>query len=127
MADPLDVECQDRAGRGTQRLVRAARFLRPERLEDFDANPSVTPEIIGSLQGSAWGRPLVLIGDSGTGTSHLLIGAGTATTEAGHGVRYTTTAALVNELAEAAAGRHLSSTTARHTRVDLLCLDEFGR
>jgi DNA replication protein DnaC len=68
----------------------------------------------------------VLIGGSGTGKSHLLIGVGTAMTEAGLSVRYTTTAALVNELAEAAAGRHLSSTLARYTKVDLLCLDEFG-
>jgi DNA replication protein DnaC len=43
-----------------------------------------------------------LIGDSGTGKSHLLIGIGTAIAEAGLKVRYTTTANLVNELAEAA-------------------------
>jgi DNA replication protein DnaC len=63
------------------------------------------------------GQPLCLIGDSGTGKSHLLIGIGTAMAEAGLRVRYTTTVNLVNELAEA---------IARYGRVDLLCLDEFG-
>ncbi|MFE5587202.1 ATP-binding protein [Kitasatospora sp. NPDC056531] len=68
----------------------------------------------------------MLIGDSGTGKSHLLIGIGTAIAEAGLTVRYTTTAALVNELAEAEAAKRLSSVIARYSKVDLLCLDEFG-
>ncbi|MER6394285.1 ATP-binding protein [Streptomyces sp. NPDC001523] len=67
-----------------------------------------------------------MIGDSGTGKSHLLIGVGTAIAEAGLSVRYTSTSALVNELAEAEAGRRLSSVIARYSKVDLLCLDEFG-
>ena len=72
------------------------------------------------------GLPLCQIGDCGTGKSHLLIGIGTEIAEAGLKVRYTTTAALVNELAEAASEQQLSRTIARYGRVDLLCLDEFG-
>jgi DNA replication protein DnaC len=127
----LHVERDDRDVRRQQRLVRSARFPRPKRLEDFDyaMNPHVPPEIIGDLKSPSWvkdGRPLVLIGDSGTGKSHLLIGVGTAIAEAGLSVRYTTTSALVNELAEADAARRLSSVIARYSKVDLLCLDEFG-
>jgi DNA replication protein DnaC len=72
------------------------------------------------------GNPVVLLGDSGTGKSHLLIGTGMAAAEAGRRVRYTTAAALVNELAEAADDRVLSRVIARYGRVDLLCLDELG-
>jgi hypothetical protein len=61
----------------------------------------VSPEVVGMLATDmSWvqqGRPLVMIGDSGTGKSHLLIGIGTAVADAGLAVRYTTTAALVNE------------------------------
>jgi DNA replication protein DnaC len=67
-----------------------------------------------------------LLGDSGTGKSHLLIGMGVAACEAGRRVRYVTTAALVNELVEAAGERVLSRTVARYGRYDLLCLDELG-
>ncbi|MEU0940469.1 ATP-binding protein [Embleya sp. NPDC005971] len=79
---------------------------------DFDRNPNVLPETVGDLKSTSWvrdDRPLVLIGDSGTAESHLLIGVGTAIAEAGLSVRYTTTSALVNELAEADAARPLSS------------------
>ena len=48
------------------------------------------------------GEPVVLLGDSGTGKSHLLIGLGLAACEQGRRVRYVTTAQLVNELVEAA-------------------------
>jgi hypothetical protein len=41
-------------------------------------------------------------------------------------VRYTTTANLVNELAETADEKKLGRTLALYVRVDLLCLDEFG-
>ncbi|WPB96121.1 IS21-like element helper ATPase IstB [Streptomyces malaysiensis] len=131
LADLLQTECADRDVRRKQRMVRAAKFPRPKRLEDFDyeKNPNVLPEVVGSLRSGSWvraGRPLVLIGDSGTGKSHLLIGVGTAVAELGMSVRYTTTAALVNELAEAEAGKRLTGVIARYTKVDLLCLDEFG-
>ncbi|MFD0566715.1 IS21-like element helper ATPase IstB [Kitasatospora saccharophila] len=131
LLDMLQAELTDRDLRRQQRLLRLARFPRPKRLEDFDfsKNPNVTPEVVADLKSPTWvreGRPLVLIGDSGTGKSHLLIGIGTAIAETGLSVRYTTTSALVNELAEADANRRLSSVIARYSKIDLLCLDEFG-
>ncbi|MGW1659401.1 ATP-binding protein [Streptomyces atratus] len=131
LLDLLQVEVADRDVRRQQRLVRSAKFPRPKRLEDFafEKNPNVSPEVIADLKSPSWvreGRPLVLIGDSDTGKSHLLIGVASAIAEAGLSVRYTTTSALVNELAEADAGRRLSSVIARYSKVDLLCLDEFG-
>ena len=68
----------------------------------------------------------MLLGDSGTGKSHLLIALGVAACHQGRSVRYTTAAALVNELVEAADDRALAKTLARYGRLDLLCLDELG-
>ena len=68
----------------------------------------------------------MLLGDSGTGKTHLLIGLGLAACEQGRRVRYATTAALVNELVEAADDRVLARTVGRYGRLDLLLLDELG-
>ena len=131
LADLLAAEAAERAERRKLRLVHEAGFARPKRLEDFDytANPAISAEVIGTLADPSWvrqGQPLVLLGDSGTGKSHLIIGIGTAIAEAGLRVRYSTCANLVNELVEAADEHHLSRTIARYGKVDLLCLDEFG-
>ena len=67
-----------------------------------------------------------MLGDSGTGKTHLLTGLGLAACEQGHRVRYATTAQLVNELAEAAGNRQLSRVAGRYGRLDLLLLDELG-
>ena len=91
--------------------------------------PRSTPAVIGTLATCAWvkaGEPLCLIGDSGTGKSHLLIGLGTLAAEAGYRVRYTLASKLVNELAEAADDAQLSKLITRYGRVDLLLIDELG-
>jgi DNA replication protein DnaC len=72
------------------------------------------------------GQPLCLIGDSGTGKSHLLIGLGTAAAEKEFRVKYTLATRLVNELVEAADEKNLARTIARYGRVDLLMIDELG-
>ena len=69
---------------------------------------------------------MCLIGDSGTGKSHLLIGLGTAAAEKGFRVKYTLATRLVNELVEAADEKTLARTIARYGRVDLLMIDELG-
>ncbi len=121
----------EEVARRRRHLVRAAHFPRAKRIEDFDfaANPNVSPEEVAALCRPGWvtaGQSLCLIGDSGTGKSHLLIGIGTAIAEAGLKVRYTTTANLVNELTEAVDERRLTKVLARYGRCNLLCLDEFG-
>ena len=131
LAELVMAECDDRDRRRAARRVREAGFPRPKRLEEFsfDANPAVSPAVIGQLATCGWvtaGHPLCLIGDSGTGKTHLLIALGALAAEAGHRVRYTLASKLVNELAEAADERQLSKLIARYGRVDLICLDELG-
>ncbi len=127
----LLAECDDRDRRSSIRRVKAANFPRNKWLGDFDfdANPNINPATIHTLATGDWirkGAPLCLIGDSGTGKSHLLIGLGTAAAEQGYRVKYTLATRLVNELVEAADEKILAKTIARYGRVDLLCIDELG-
>jgi DNA replication protein DnaC len=131
LAEVLTAECDERDARRRIRRINEARFPRTKRLADFDPTrlPDLPPATLAHLAGGAWidaGQPLVLLGDSGTGKTHLLIALGTAAAEAGRRVRYVTTAALVNELAEAAEDKQLSRVLGRYARLDLLCLDELG-
>ena len=131
LAELLLAEVDDRDRRSTLRRVKAAGFPREKWLGDFDmaANPAINPATINELATGDWirrGEPLCLIGDSGTGKSHLLIALGTAAAEHGHRVRYTLATKLVNELVEAADDKVLAKTIARYGRVDLLILDELG-
>jgi DNA replication protein DnaC len=131
LAELLMTECEDRDRRRSDRQIKAAGFPRPKSLADFDytANPTVNAATINTLADCTWvtkGEPLCLIGDSGTGKSHLLIALGSAAAIAGYRVRYTLAAKLVNELAEAADEKILTKTIARYGRVDLLCIDELG-
>lgn len=131
LAEVLTAECDDRDARRRARRVNEAKFPRVKRLEDLDlaALPGLPAATLAQLAGGAWidaGEPVVLLGDSGTGKTHLLIGLGTAAAEAGRRVRYVTTAALVNELVEAADDKQLSRVVGRYARLDLLCLDEVG-
>lgn len=131
LAEVLTAECDERDARRRIRRVNEAKFPRTKRLADFDADalPNLPPATLAHLAGGAWidtGQPLVLLGDSGTGKTHLLIALGTAAAEQGRRVRYVTTAALVNELVEAADDKQLSRVVGRYARLDLLCLDELG-
>lgn len=131
LAEVLTAECDERDTRRRIRRVNEAKFPRSKRLETFDpsALPDLPPATLAHLATGAWieaGEPLVLLGDSGTGKTHLLIALGTAAAEQGRRVRYVTTAALVNELAEAADDKRLSRVVARYATLDLLVLDEVG-
>ena len=131
LADTLSIEVDERAERRRRRLIHEAHFPRIKRITefDFDAAPTINPATIATLAAGGYldnGEPVVLLGNSGTGKTHLLIGLGIAACEQGRRVRYTTCAQLVNELVEAADERRLARLVARYGRFDLVCVDELG-
>jgi len=106
LAELLSAEVDDREARRRERRIAEARFPRAKCLAEFDlgATPTIVPAVLAALAAGAWieaGEPVVLLGDNGTGKTHLLIGLGIAACERGLRVRYVTAAALVNELVEA--------------------------
>jgi DNA replication protein DnaC len=104
-------------------------FLEGTRVPSRDANPNIDAAVVHTLATCEWvkkGLSLCLIGDFGTGKSHLLIVLGTEAAMAGFRVRYALATKLVNELVEAADEKILAKTIARYGRVDLLCIGELG-
>jgi len=101
LAESLMAECEDRDRCRAEHRIRAAHFPREKSLRESDCsvNPNVDPAVIRNPATCEWiakGHPLCLIGDSGTGKSHLLIALGAAADMTAHGLvmrtsRYLTT------------------------------------
>ena len=130
LAELLSTEVDDRAERRRIRRIREARFPRLKHLGDFDTAISpIDGATIATLTAGAFienGTPIVFLGDSGTGKTHLLIGTGIAACHQGLSVRYITAAGLVNELVEAQDEHTLTRLIGRYGRLDLLLIDELG-
>jgi DNA replication protein DnaC len=127
----LQAELEEREQRLIERRLREAHLPRLKTLEEFDfaRRPTVSAQQIHELAaGSYLGRaePVIFIGDSGTGKTHLLTGLAVAACRQKRRVRFTTAAALINELVEAKHQLQLGRALARWARYDLIALDEVG-
>jgi len=131
LAALLEAEVSERAERRERRRLIDARFPLNKRLEEFRFadNPKITQATIAALAQGSWiddRESIILLGDSGTGKTHLAIALAVLACQQGRRVRFTTLAALANELQEAESRRELSRVVARYVRTELVVLDELG-
>jgi DNA replication protein DnaC len=131
LAALLEAEVQERAERRERRRLLDARFPLMKRLEQFrfDDNPKVPQATIAALAEGSWiddRDSVILIGESGTGKTHLAIGLAVCACQQGRRVRFTTLAALANELQEAESRRELARVVGRYGRTEVVVLDELG-
>jgi DNA replication protein DnaC len=127
----LLAELEEREQHAIQRRIRDAHLPRVKTLEDFDFTqaPALSPTQLGELaQGGYIDRtePVVFIGDCGTGKTHLLTALCVAACRQKRRVRFTTAAALVNELVEAKQQLQLRRAMGRWERYDVIAIDEVG-
>jgi DNA replication protein DnaC len=127
----LQAELEEREQRLIERRIREAHLPRMKTLDEFDfaRNSKVSAQLIHELAGGGYiGRaePVIFIGDSGTGKTHLLTGLAVAACQQKRRVRFATAAALINELVEAKHQLQLGRALARWARYDLIALDEVG-
>src|ERR1039457_5969931 len=85
-------------------------------------NYLVQHELFGPWAGSS----SCLVSEPGTGKTHLATGLAIAACRQRRRVRFTTAAALVNQLVEAQREQSLSRMLARWSRVELIVIDELG-
>ena len=131
LAELLEAEVAERAERRERRRMLDARFPVLKRLEDFrfDDNTNVPQATIAALAEGSWiadRDSIILTGESGTGKTHLAIALAICACQQGRRVRFTTLAALANELQEAESRRELARVVGRYARIELLVLDELG-
>jgi len=131
LAALLEAEMTERAERRERRRLIDARFPQLKRLEDFrfSDNPKIPQATIAALAEGSWiddRDSVILIGDSGTGKTHLCIALAVCACQQGRRVRFTTLAALANELQEAESRKELARVVGRYARTEVVCLDELG-
>lgn len=127
----LLAELEERERSAIERRLREAHLPRVKTLEEFDFSkaPVVPAGRIRSLAEGGYlqrGEPVILLGDCGTGKTHLATGLCVAACRQRKRVRFATAAGLVNDLVEAQHASQLSRSLARWSRYDLLCIDEVG-
>lgn len=101
-----ELELLDRERRATERRIRQAKFPVLKSLDSFDflAIPSLNKTMVLELARSEFltrRENALILGNSGTGKTHIALALGLAACQHGHRVRFTTAAALVSELIEA--------------------------
>ncbi len=102
----LTAEIEEREKNTIDRRIKEARLPRVKTLEEFNfaQSPQVDAAKLRDLAEGGYidrAEPVLLIGDCGTGKTHLLTGLCVAACRQKRRVRFTTAAALVNELVEA--------------------------
>jgi DNA replication protein DnaC len=127
----LGVELEERERHTVERRLKDAHLPRLKTLEEFDFRqaPQVSPSQLAALAEGGYlerAEPVVFIGDSGTGKTHLLTGLCVAACRQQRRVRFTTAAGLVNELVEAKHQLQLRRVLARWARYELIAIDEVG-
>jgi DNA replication protein DnaC len=124
-------ELLDRERRATERRVRQAKFPVLKSLDSFDflAIPSLNKAMVLELARSefiARRENALLLGNSGTGKTHIALALGLAACQKGYRVRFTTAAAMVHELIEAKDEKRLLRYQKQMAAYELLIVDELG-
>lgn len=131
LAALLEAEVTDRAERRVTRRLAAAKLPQHKTLDAFvfTDNPKVPQATIAQLAQGEWvdrAENIILVGESGTGKTHLATALAISACHQDKRVRFVTLAQLANELIEAQDDLQLARAIGRFSRLDVLVIDELG-
>jgi DNA replication protein DnaC len=127
----LRAETEEREQHAIARRIQEARFPKVKTLEEFEfpIAPHIPVALLRKLaEGEYLARsePVILLGEAGTGKTHLATGLAVAACRQRRRVRFTSAAELVNELSEAKQHSELNRVAQRWTRYELIVIDEMA-
>jgi DNA replication protein DnaC len=126
-----EAEVTTRSANALAARIRAANFPVVKDLDTFDFStiPAVPKQKVLEMARGAWVEEhanCCLIGNAGTGKTHLATALGLAVCRLGRRVKFVTAAGLVTQLEEAQQQHRLERVLGQLDRVDLLIIDELG-
>ncbi len=126
-----EAEVTTRSANALAARIRAAGFPVVKDFDtfDFSAIPSVPKQKVLELARGQWVEEhsnCCLIGNAGTGKTHVAVALGLAVCRLGRRVRFVTAANLVTQLEEAQQQHRLERVMGQLDRVELLVIDELG-
>ncbi len=129
LSELMKQEVLQRQEAGQKRRIKNARFPFIKTLDEFDYTrlEHVSKSSIWELAACDYiskRQNIVMIGNPGSGKTHLSIGLGVKACYAGFNVRYYTAVNLANELAEAVQFHRMSKLEKNLAKIDLLIIDE---
>src|SRR5213594_365312 len=127
----LAMEVEERGSHAVARRLQQSHLPRMKTLEEFnfDQAQHIPAARIRELADGGYierAEPVIFIGECGTGKTHLTTGLCLAACRQKRRVRFTTAAALVNELVEAKQNNQVRRAMARWQKYELITLDEVG-
>ena len=127
----VEREIQDREIRARERRIKAAKFPVSKTLESFDfaEQPSINQPLIRELMSGEYiekRENVLLIGNSGTGKTHLATALAFGACQQGRKVRFYSATGMVTTLLERREERELERFNKQLERLELIVLDELG-
>ncbi len=127
----VELEMIERDQRAADRRLKAAKFAYHKSLDEFDFSAQATlnkPLVLELMRGDYLEarENILLVGNSGTGKTHVATALGVAACGQGKRVRFFRVTELITLLLEAREERQLLRLRTQLAKQDLLILDELG-
>jgi DNA replication protein DnaC len=127
----FSAEVEDREQHAIERRIKEARLPKVKTMDEFNfgSAPHISASKLKELAEGGYiarAEPVLFIGDSGTGKTHLLTALCVAACRQKRRARFTTATGLINELVEAQHQHALGRALKRWSRYDVIGIDEVG-